>query len=967
MTESVNGIASRFKAVLDAAPDAMVITDRVGRMVVVNAEAERLFGYRSEELLGEPVEMLMPERFRAAHPHHRNGYFRDPRTRPMGAVGGLELFGLRKDGTEFPAEISLSPLETEDGMYAITALRDVTARKKVEWYVKGVLEAAPDAMVVTDRRGKVILVNAQAEKLFGYSREELLGQRVEALIPARFRAAHPAHRTEYFASPRTRPMGAGRLELFGLTKDGTEFPAEISLSPLETEDGPLAITAIRDVAERKRAEEERARLHARLEATLGELGAAYDRSKELERQKTRFFANVSHELRTPLALILGPADELLAAELPSGTRRDLEVIARNARTLAKHVNDLLDVSKLEAGKMALELADADVGRLVRLVAAHFDSFAAERGTAFAVEGPETLAARVDPGKLQRVLFNLLSNAFKFAPAGGRIRCSLRTVTAAGAEVTPGFAIEVSDSGPGVPEGQRESIFARFARGEDEAARRVGGTGLGLAIAKEFVELHGGRIEVGEAPEGGALFTVHLPPQAREEELPPGDAGGEGDYGSGAVEELRTAAEPPDEVSRGGRDRPRVLVVEDNAEMRRFVAEVLSGEFEVSTAPDGEAGLVEALARPPDAVVTDVMMPRMSGDALVRAMRERRELDGVPVLVLTARADDALRAQLLREGAQDYLMKPFVAEEARARVANLVSVKRAREVLQRELDSQTHDVVALAGALAARKRELEAALDVARRAQEDAERANAVRTHFLRLVSHELRTPLTTLHLQLQRLTRDAEHPLEEHQRAILRRGVFAATRLTGLVEALLHQAQLASGRLAAEVEDVDLGALVAKVVEEQRPQAEDKGLELVLRAPDHVPWIETEPRFLRLILANVVGNAIKFTAAGAVEVAVESRGDELRVQVKDSGPGIAPEDRSRLFEPFERSARAAEQYVPGLGLGLTVARDLGAAIGARVELASSSGMGSTFVVALPSGQPAAARGAVARRRPERER
>ncbi len=954
MTEPTSTVASRFKAVLDAAPDAMVITDRVGRMVVVNVEAEKLFGYGSEELLGAPVEMLMPERFRAAHPHHRNRYFLDPRTRPMGGVGGLELFGLRKDGTEFPAEISLSPLETEDGMFAITAIRDVTARRKGESYMKALLEAAPDAMVITDGRGKVLLVNAQAEKLFGYSREELLGQRVEALIPQRFRAAHPSHRTAYFTEPRPRPMGAGHLDLYGLRKDGTEFPAEISLSPLQTEDGVLAITAIRDIAERKRTEEERAHL-------LEELGAAYEKSKELERLKTQFFANVSHELRTPLALIVGPADELLAANLPAEARRDVDVIARNARTLAKHVNDLLDVSKLEAGKMALALSEIDVAQLVRLVAAHFDALASERELAYAVEAPPTLPARVDPEKLQRVLFNLLSNAFKFTPVAGRIRCSLRAEGPEDSARGAGFAIEVADSGPGVGVAEREAVFARFTRGDDDTTRRVGGTGLGLAIAKEFVELHGGRIELGEAPEGGALFTIHLPSRAAADVPAPPGAVGQDEYAAGVVEELR-AHPAPDDSAVGESGLPRVLVVEDNPEMSRFIGDVLSGEFEISSAPDGEAGLAAALARPPDAILTDIMMPRMTGEELVRAVRRHHELDGVPVLVLTARADDALRAKLLRDGAQDYLMKPFVTEEVRARIANLVSVKRAREVLQRELTTQTHDVVALAGEVAARKRELEMALEVTSLAKEEAERASAVKTHFLRLVSHELRTPLTTLNLQLQRLSRDAEHPLHEHQRQILRRGSLAATRLTGLVEALLHQAQIASGRLAVEVEDVDLAALVGKVVEQHRPQAEDKGLALRLRTRGHVPWVQTEPRFLRLILSNLVGNAVKFTTAGAVEIAIESRGEELRVDVTDSGPGISADDQARLFEPFERGARAAEQFVPGLGLGLAVARDLAAAINARVELSSMPGAGSTFTVVLPRRQPEAARGVLSRSR-----
>jgi signal transduction histidine kinase len=163
------------------------------------------------------------------------------------------------------------------------------------------------------------------------------------------------------------------------------------------------------------------------------------------------------------------------------------------------------------------------------------------------------------------------------------------------------------------------------------------------------------------------------------------------------------------------------------------------------------------------------------------------------------------------------------------------------------------------------------------------------------------------------------------------------------------------------VEDVDLGALVAKVVEDHRPLADDKGLGLRLRARDHVPWVETEPRFLKLILSNLVGNAVKFTAEGVVEVGIEGRGDELRVDVTDSGPGIAAEDRARVFEPFERGTRVAEQFVPGLGLGLAVVRDLAAAIGAKVELSSSSGAGSTFTVALPRRQPSAARGVSSRR------
>jgi signal transduction histidine kinase len=617
------------------------------------------------------------------------------------------------------------------------------------------------------------------------------------------------------------------------------------------------------------------------------------------------------------------------------------------------VNDLLEIARLEAGKTALTLAEVDVAELVRLVASHFDALAADAGTTFAVEAPPTLVHPADPDKLQRVLFNLVSNAFKFTPPGGRVRCTLR-----GGGEGGGFTIEVADSGPGIPEGERARVFARFERGRGDAPRHAGGTGLGLAIAKDFVELHGGRIDLGDAPEGGALFTVHVPPQAPSAKAARTAPGEGAEYGRGVVEELRVHGAPA--PAPGDGSRPLVLVVEDNAEMSRFLAEILSADFEVTTAPDGAAGLASALERPPDAIVTDVMMPRMAGDRLVRALREERRLDGVPVLVLTARADDALRIELLRAGAQDYLMKPFVVEEVRARVANLVALKRVREALEGEVETRTRDVASLAVEVATRKRELEASLEATRLARAEAERVSAVKTQFLRLVSHELRTPLTSLNLQLQRFARDAEAPLSARQKDAVRRASFGVTRLTGLVEALLHEAQIASGRLAPEVEDVDVGELARGVVEELRPQAEDKGLALAVRADDHLPWAQTEPRFLRLILANLVGNGIKYTSSGGVEVAIEGRGDGLRVRVSDSGPGIAAADQARVFEPFERGAREVEGLVPGLGLGLAVVRDLAAAIGARVELRSIPGAGSTFVVVLPLRQPGRARGSAGR-------
>jgi PAS domain S-box-containing protein len=789
-----------------------------------------------------------------------------------------------------------------------------------------VLETVPDATIVTDRLGRMVLVNSQAEALFGFARGELLGQAVEMLIPARFRSAHPAHRHGYFQDPRTRAMGAGKLELYGLRRDGTEFPVEISLSPLETEDGALAITAIRDITERKRVEEERARLHRELERLLAD--------------QNRFFTNVSHELRTPLSLVLGPAEKLLAATGPEGPgRADLEVIVRNARTVLRHVNDLLDVARIEAGRVPVDLVETDVSRLVRMIASHFESLAAERRVAFRVEAPEPLPRTLDAPKFQRIVLNLLSNAFKFTPAGGAIRCSLRE-GAAEEESPGGLVLEVSDSGPGVPREHRDSIFLRFHQLDSEG--RPGGTGLGLSIAKEFTLLHRGTISVDDAPEGGARFRVAIPrldpPPSSTAAAPAGAA----DAARDAADALRPRPRPSS-AERSG--LPRVLVVEDHPEMGAFVRDVLSAQASVALATGGREGLELALSLRPDLVVTDLMMSEGSGEDLVRAVRARRELDDVPILVLTARADDEIRVRLLREGAQDYLMKPFAAEELQARAAGLVATRRARDLLRREVDSQSRDLETLARELGGRKRDLEAALDAAGEARDEATRASRVKSDFLALVSHELRTPLAAMDLAVSRLASDPQ-PSERHRTALPRLAA-ANRRLTALVEALLEHSRIASGRAAPRREPVDAGRLVDETAWELRPLAEEKGLWLRVEVPGGLAPVETDPALLRVVVSNLIGNAVKFTTSGGVQVTVSASARELAIAVGDTGPGIPEPERDRIFQPFEQLDPIRAKHVPGVGLGLALVREVCAALGARVALRSEVGVGSTFTVGIP--------------------
>lgn len=662
-----------------------------------------------------------------------------------------------------------------------------------------------------------------------------------------------------------------------------------------------------------------------------------------ERAKSEFFANVSHELRTPLTLILGPIKQLLSdPQTTTDQKHDLKVMQRNASVLLKHVNELLDLARLDSSKMEVVWEMTDISKLLRFVCGHFEYIARVKMIDFKIKAGSSLVYPADRQKVERVLFNLLSNAFKFTPEGGRIDVEIK-------KIDEYIEISVDDSGPGIPTNMRESIFDRFSQVDTGDARKYGGTGLGLSISKEFIELLSGQIFVANtAKNGGARIIVRLVKEpesmqgvepaslqtARPSEIP--TLG----YTDTASPQHLNLPQTKQSIGDTNVKKPAVLVVEDHADMNNFITQLLSADYNVMPFLHAKEALKFVDVLRPDLIITDLMMPDFSGEQLINAIRKDQAAENIPIIVLTAKSDPQLAEAIFKWGAQDILIKPFSESELKARVAHHISMKRLRDLLETDVSAKSSSLQEMAESLIRTAAEKTKALDVA-------EKALRTRDEILMNLSHELRTPMTSV-LGWLELIRNGE--LDENEREAALSTVFKnATIQQDLINTLLDLVSAQRGEIQLTPSILDIDTIISEVAFTLGPLLHAKNLQVVRAQANKRIRITADAVRLKQVFMAILSNAIKFSSPNQIiTVDVEDDGDGVTIAIKDQGQGISYEYLPHVFTYLRQEDPTSVRQFGGAGVSLALCKNLVELHGGRIEAYSEGKYkGSVFSVHLP--------------------
>ncbi len=724
---------------------------------------------------------------------------------------------------------------------------------------------------------------------------------------------------------RVRRLTLRQVELESLvdarTRDLREEKERTETALKQTEEARREAETQREVAERAK----------------GVIEAQAEKLREMDRIKSRFFGNISHEFRTPLTLTIGPLENSLTGmygPVSPALSRQLEIMLRNSRRLLRLINQLLDLSKLEAGGLTLKVTEANIVQMLEGVVMSFTAFADKEGIALSMDSSTSdIKIFFDPQNLEKVFFNLLSNAVKFTPERGHVSVSVGEVSM----VRQGVAVEaveirVSDTGQGIPPEELNHIFDRFHQVDGTVSRVQEGTGIGLSLVKELVELHGGTItvesEVGEGTEFIVVLpkgTEHLKQYELVDDLEESDLY---DISRGPMVEMAVFEEEvggdQSGAEQGGATVPHdhtILVVDDSVDVRDYIVGCLQGLYRIVTAKDGVEGLERLQQEIPDLIVSDVMMPRMDGYEFCRTVKSDDRFNHIPIILLTSKASLDAKIEGLQAGSDEYLSKPFNAEELRVRIANLIGLRRQASELK-TLNTELEEM----------NQALRAASDL--------------KSQLLNIASHDMKNPLTAIR-EFSRIIKE-EIGGESHLSELVDLIFSSSDEMLRLVTQLLDSSALESGRLELNTRPVDVSALAQLIVHRSTKQAELKQQKIHFESGEEGSnVVMADFDRLQEAMDNVLNNAIKYSEKGKnIWVSVKSSDDTVRFEVRDEGPGIADEELPLVFEKFQKLSTQPTGGENSTGLGLSIVKQIIEMHGGRVSVESHVGEGSMFFIEL---------------------